>query len=392
MKFSCVLLAGGLSLVASAARAVYAPVPEQEQGKSLVFTLKSGLSYDTNIFAAASKNVESSVFQMSPKVAYNASVTDQTFLSLSYQLTLDHFDNRPDDKLLDNHEVMVRAAHAFSQTTTLDVLDVFQRSRNPESLLNGLPVNTDQSNDRNELNVTAATAPTAKTGVTFKARSVHYDYRDVSLGRSLNRLENLFGLSASYAVLPEIKAVAEARHQDVFYRKDGETKNKTSDYLMGGGDYALAKKLTASARGGVEWRHRDAERSTTSPYAEVSVKYDYREASFLAGGYAYTLEETSDTSRFTDTKVNRAFVNLQHHLTALIVASGSLIVESSVLQGRRGLPNVDEDTVRTGAALSYLPTKNWAVSANYDVDHVGSDDRTRELVRHRVGVSASYAF
>lgn len=392
MKFSRVLLAGGLLLVAPVARGVYAPVPEQEQGKSLVFTLKGGLSYDTNIFAAASKNVESSIFQVSPKVAYNASVTDQTFLSLSYQLTLDHFDNRPGDKLLDSHEATVRVAHAFSPTTTFDVLDVFQRSRNPESLLNGLPVNTDQSNDRNELNATVSTAPTAKTGLTFKARSVFYDYTDASLGRSLNRWENLFGLSASYAVLPEVKAVAEARHQDVFYRKDGETKNKTSDYLMSGIDYAFAKKLTASARGGAEWRHRDAERSATSPYAEVSVKYDYREASFLTGGYMFTLEETSDTSRFTDTKVNRVFVNVQHHLTALVVASGSVIVESSVLQGRRSQANVDEDTVRTGAALSYLPTKNWTVSANYDVDHVSSDDHTRELVRHRIGVNASYAF
>jgi opacity protein-like surface antigen len=392
MNFPRALIAGGLLLTASAARAVYAPVPEQELGKSLVISVKSALAYDTNLFAASAKNVESSVFQVAPKIAYNASVTDQTFLSLSYQATVEHFEDRPGDRTLDSHEAMVRVAHAFSQTATIDVLDVFQALRNPESLLNGLPVNTDQSNRRNELNATISVAPTAKTGITAKARNTLLDYRDAALGRSLDRTENLLGLSGYYAVLPEVKAVVEARHQDVYYRKTGETKNKTSEYLMAGVDYAFAKKITASARAGAEWRQRDAEQSTTAPYAELSLKYEYLAASFLSGGVVFTLEETSDLARFNDTKVNRAFINVQHHVTALIVASGSLIVESAELQGRRGQLDLAEDTVRAGAALSYLPTKNWTIAASYDVDRVRSEDRTREMVRHRVGLTASYAF
>jgi opacity protein-like surface antigen len=122
------------------------------------------------------------------------------------------------------------------------------------------------------------------------------------------------------------------------------------------------------------------------------VKYDYTESSFLSGGFMSTLEETSDTARFTDSNVNRVFVNVQHHLTALIAVSGSFTYEASVLRGRRGVSDIDEDTVRAGAALSYLPTKNWTVSASYDLDHVTSGDRAREMVRHRVGVSAGYAF
>ncbi len=392
MNFLRILLAGGLLLSASPAHAVYAPIPEQDQGKNLVVTLKAGLSYDTNLFGASAKNVESSVFEISPKIAYNASLTAQTFVALGYQLTFDHFDNRPGEKNLDSHELTARVAHAFSAATTLDLLEVYQISRNPESLLSGLPLNSDQSNKRNEVDATFSTAPTAKTGLILKTRTVSYDYRDATLGRSLDRYENLLGASVSYAILPEVKAVAEIRHQDVFYRKLGEAKNKSSDYLMGGLDYAFAKKLTASGRVGAEWRHRSAERSASSPYAEASVKYDYSESSFLSAGYMFTLEETSDTARFTDSKINRVFGNLQHHLTALIVASGSLTYESSVLQGRRGQVNINENTIRAGAALSYLPTKNWTVSTHYDLDRVKSDDRARQMVRHRFGVGASYAF
>ena len=48
--------------------------------------------------------------------------------------------------------------------------------------------------------------------------------------------ENLYGIDGEYAILPELKGVAEYRHQDVFYRKLGEAKNKASDFVMGGAD------------------------------------------------------------------------------------------------------------------------------------------------------------
>ena len=58
-----------------------------------------------------------------------------------------------------------------------------------------------------------------------------------------------------------------------------------------------------------------------------------------------TEEETSDTARFTDRHVNRIFVTVQHHLTALIAVLGSFTYEASVLPARRGGSDIDEDTV-----------------------------------------------
>lgn len=226
----------------------------------------------------------------------------------------------------------------------------------------------------------------------LKARTVYYEYRNAALGRSLDRVENLFGVAGDYAVYPELKAVAEFRHEDIYYKKLGETKNKASDFLMGGLDYAVAKKVTVSARAGAEWRHRSAERSTISPTAEVSAKYDYADGSFVTGGYVYTIEESSDTVQFTDNKVNRFFVNVQHTIRPLLIASASFTYEPSTLQGRRGLANIAEDTFRSGVSLSYVPTKQWTFSASYDNDHVSSDEAARNLERDRFGLNASYAF
>ncbi len=374
--------------------AVYAPIPEQDQGKDLVVTLRAAVSYDSNIFGGATDAISSPIFEVAPRIAFNHSLSDQTFVSANYGLLVSRIENRPGDRVLDSHDLSLRAAHAFSKATNVDVSNLFMVARNPEALLNGLPLNTDQSFTRNQFDARFATAVTPKIGLQVKARSVYSKYRNAILGRSLDRIENLYGLAGDYAILPEVKAIAEFRHLDVYYRKLGEEKNKQSNYLMTGVDYAAARKVTLSARLGAEWRERAREDDVTSPYAELSGRYQYAEQSFVVGGYAYTLDESSDTARFTDQRGHRLFVNLQHALTPLLVASLSAEYAPAELQGRRsrGQVDVDEDSARTGAALSYLPTKNWVVSAHYDYDRVRSDDASRGLERHRVGLSATYAF
>lgn len=391
INLSRALIVGGL-LAALPVLAVYAPIPEQEQGRDLTFSVKGGVSYDSNIFGAATDERHSVIWTIAPRATYNASLTARTFFSASYGLTLDHFDNRPGDKLLDSHDASVRLAHAFSKATILDLNNTFTVSRNPESLLPGQTLNINQSFTRNQFAARYVTPITPKIGAAVKARSIYYDYHDRQLGRSLDRIENLYGVSGDYAILPELKAVAEFRHQDVFYDKLGELKNKNSNYLMGGFDYEFARKMSVSGRLGAEWRERKAERDSTAPYAEISAKYDYTEKSFITGGYAYTLEETSDPEQFTDSKLHRIFANVQHSLTPLIVASGSLTYEPATLQGRRGRADLSESTLRGGAALSYLPTRNWTLSAGYDYDRVRSDEPSRTLRRNRVALSAIFTF
>jgi opacity protein-like surface antigen len=147
-----------------------------------------------------------------------------------------------------------------------------------------------------------------------------------------------------------------------------------------------------SGRLGFEDRHRDSESNTTSPYVELTSRYTYTEGSFLSAGYTYTFEESSDPTRFNDTKVSRFFVNLQHRLSGTFTASGSIDYEPSVLQGRGTQVNLDETTTRFGLGLSWLPTKNWTISGTYDYDNVNSDDPSRGQSRQRFGVSARYTF
>jgi hypothetical protein len=394
MKFTYALIVCGL-VAALPVRAVYAPIPEQDQGKDLTISVSGGISYDSNIFGGATDPISSTVFEFSPQIAYNVSLTDQTFVSASYTLTLDDITNRPGDKLLDSHTLNLRAAHAFTKETVLDLNNTVMLARNPQSLLNGVPLNTDQSFAREQFDghLTAPLSP--KASIDIKARSAYTKYRNSVLGRMLDRVENLYGVAGDYAVLPEVKAVAEYRHQDVYYMKEGvESKNKQSDYVMGGFDYAVAKKLTVSGRLGAEWRRRVHQNDATAPFVEFSGRYDYAEKSFITGGYGYSFDEASDPTRFFDEKVARYFVNVEHALTPLIVASLSADIEPAELQGRpdAGQRNINETARRFGAALTYLLRKNWSISLTYDRDSVSSEDPSRATNRDRYGVTATYTF
>lgn len=382
-----------LGLCSLPLQAAYAPIPEQEQAKAWAVTLTANVYHDSNIFGAQTGEIDSMVYQVAPQFAVNGSITQQTFASASYKLTLDRVEDRPGDRTLDSHDLSLRLAHAFQPGTTIDLTESYQVAKNPESLLAGIPLNTDQSFKRNQLDGRFDHALNAKTQASLKARLIDYRYDNAALGSSLDRNETLFGLSASYALLPETRLAGEYRYQDVGYDTGGATKDKESHFLLAGVDYAPGPKLTASARLGVEFRSRAGERSEDAPFAELSAKYDYGDRSFFSTGYVFALEETSNVALYTDTQVHRFFFNLQHVITPAVVGSASINFEPATLQGRRGIsPDRDETATRFGAALTYLGRRNWSVSATVDFDRVDSDDVSREMDRSRVGLSARYVF
>jgi hypothetical protein len=386
-----ILLGSSLGFCAIA-RAVYAPIPEQEKGKGLTISLEAGITYDNNIFGSATGAIGSAVFEVSPKIAVNTSLSEQTFFTASFQPRLDYFDNRPGSKSLYSQDIDARLAHSFSRTSVLDLTDEYAYDQDPEALLSGVPVNTNQTLQSNEFDGKFTFSPVEKLGLALKARIMYYDYIDPVLGDELNRFENLYGTELDYALLPELKIAGEYRHLDVDYRNDPANNDKHSDFLMAGFDYKVGPKLTASVRVGGEYTRRDSLSDETTPYAEASIKYDYAKGSFISAGYTYDLEETSNPILFSDERTNRMFVNIQHAYTAAIVGSASLEYVPATLIGRGGQMNIEEDSTHAGLALTYLPNRNWTTSAFYDYDFVDSGISSRGMNRSQIGVRATVTF
>lgn len=378
--------------VPSLALAIYAPIPEQEQGKALTYKLGASIYHDSNIFGAATGERSSMVYNFNGTIAFNGSIDDQTFASASYELSNDHIADRPGQKNLTSHSLSGRIAHSFSPDSNIDVSGAYDIEKNPQSLLAGVPLNTDQSFDRAEADVRYSTAVGQKVGAVAKYRFINYAYDNTNLSSQLDRSENLLGLELSYAMLPETKLVGEYRFQKISYDTGAALKDKTSNFLMAGFDYSPSKQMMISGRGGFEARSRDSQPDTTAPYVELTSRYGYAEGSFLAAGYSYTIEEPSDTNRFNDSKVSRLFVNLQHRLSGAFTASGSFTYAPAKLQGRGTQADIDETSTRFGLGLTWQPNKNWTVSSTYDLDNVDSDDASRGQNRNRFGVSANFTF
>ena len=143
---------------------------------------------------------------------------------------------------------------------------------------------------------------------------------------------------------------------------------------------------------GGEYTRRDGLSTQTTPYVQVAAKYDYAKGSFISAGYTYDLEETSDPLLFSNEKTNTMFVNIQHAVSALVVASASMEYVPATLIGRPGQMNISEDTTHAGVALTYLPARNWTTSAFYDYDFVDSGLSYRGMNRSQVGVRATVTF
>lgn len=392
MKLTRLLSLLGLVAMGQPLWAVYAPIPEQEQGEKFSVLVRAGITQDSNIFGSASSEIDSMVYNFSPTLTVNSSLTDQTFFTGSYTLSVDHFTDRPGDKTLDSHSIYLRLAHAFSADSNIDFSNTFDSTRNPESTLAGVPINTDQSFKRNQLDGRFTSKLGQKMDGVVKFRSVNYSYDNATLAASIDRLENLYGVELGHQILPEVRLSGEYRHQTINYETGGGTKDKASNFVIGGLDYQVAKKTSITGRLGYEWRDRASEKNSSAPFVELSSKYDYAENSYIASGYIYTFEEASNTALYTDTKVSRFFVNVQHSVSALVVASASINFEPSVLQGRSGVVDLDETTTRFGLALTYLLNQNWTLSATYDHDKVESDDPSRAVKRDRFGINAALSF
>lgn len=385
----------GLLLASTSLFSVYAPIPIQEQGKALTFSLEAGGYYDSNIFGSNTAPIESYVAEVTGRLTGNYSLTDQTFLSAFYELEYLYLENRPGDKNLFNNRLGASIDHTISPTMFISISDEFSLIQNPDSaVIASAPLQSDQSYLGNVFDFSFTAQVMEKLAVINKYRNYYINYDDSNLAQQLDRMEHLYGLELDYQYLPEWTIVGEYRFKYNDYRNNAPPKNSTSNFLLAGFDYQFLEELTILARVGVDLRNRDSAPDETSPYGELTAVYQLGERSFVSGAFTYGIFETSDTTQFLDSEDAIFLVNSEVFVTDFIAVSGSVLFQYSQLQGRagNGFGDADERTVRTGLGISYLPTPHWAIIANYDYDFVDSDVPSRNQVRNRIGLSARYTF
>lgn len=385
-----------LLVLPSAAFAVYAPIPPLEQGQAITVTAEAALIYDDNIFGAPSGEVESWVLRVSPKVEYNHSLSDNSFLSASYRLDGMFYDSRPTDDTLFNHEFAGRVFYAFDENSELRVSNTLSFIDSPVSLRPlGGTFQTDQSLKQNVFNARLTGNLSETIGLTGKLRHLYLSYDQTALANLLDREEWMLGLEAFYRSTETTKFVGELRFVDVDYDV-AQAVDSQSILLLGGVDYEVSQRTSLTTRVGIERRDRRlATSKDTNFFGELAAVHRYAQGSYFSTGIRVSTTDTDATSDYADQDGRMIFLNVQHMVSGNIYVSSSISYELADLNPRAdrpGLAGIDDKFLRLGLAATYLITDNFSVTASLDIDRFRSDASFREQDRTRFGISARYAF
>jgi hypothetical protein len=227
-----------------------------------------------------------------------------------------------------------------------------------------------------------------RTSYTFEA--LNYDNNLVAAFS--NRVSNLFGNEFRLQMVPTTNLVAEYRYGIISY--ENSSLNSQTHYALGGIDHVFNPRLTATFRGGAEFRSYDTAGDRTSPYFEGTVNYALGYRTSVSWVTHYGIEEP-DTPNSQSRTTFRTGLQTKFNLTSRVETGLDLFYvhdDYHALPG--GLPGgaFSEDTFDAGLSAKYAINNMFAVQLGYHYTDVSSDSAFREYSRNRVTAGVNVTF
>jgi hypothetical protein len=227
-----------------------------------------------------------------------------------------------------------------------------------------------------------------RTSYTFEA--LNYDNNLVAAFS--NRVSNLFGNEFRLQMVPTTNLVAEYRYGIISY--ENSSLNSQTHYALGGIDHVFNPRLTATFRGGAEFRSYDTAGDRTSPYFEGTVNYALGYRTSVSWVTHYGIEEP-DTPNSQSRTTFRTGLQTKFNLTSRVETGLDLFYvhdDYHALPG--GLPGgaFSEDTFDVGLSAKYAINNMFAVQLGYHYTDVSSDSAFREYSRNRVTAGVNVTF
>jgi len=228
-----------------------------------------------------------------------------------------------------------------------------------------------------------------KTSYAFEA----YNYDNSAVGAVSNRVSNTFGNEFRFQLEPTTNLVAEYRYQIVSY--GSSSLDSTTHYALGGIDHAFNPRLSATLRGGVEFRSYDQDGDHTAPYFEGLVIYALGKRTSVSWSSHYGLEEP-DVAGSQSRTTFRTGLQTNFNLTSRISTNIGLYYVHDDYHGFTPGPIVTgpftENTFDGSLSLHYAITPLIGVQAGYHYTDVNSDILLREYSRNHVSAGVSLTF
>jgi len=391
--------------------------------------------FDDNIFtrpdikdAATGEKLRKSSFgiDLSPSIGYSLQIGDQGSLDLGYTYGLRWFENRPGDDIDQYHNFNAAFNHQFSPRYKLAVTENFAIAQEPEQLTSGLPFRSEGDNIHNNAGAQFSAVLAGALSGELGYSNNYFDYDNPGYAQALNRMDHLISANLRYQLRPTTSAVVGYQYGISDYSSnvksssvvDGTTyvfnpqsKDQNSHFIYAGVDHNFTSQLMGSVRVGAQITEWDkyspagikssGSRSSTSPYADASIRYAYAEGSNISLGVKHQRTATDlftlagATNPVLDTESTTAYVTVKQKITAKLNISGTAMFQNSDFEAPgTALDGEGEQYWNFGVTLSYQFTRWLAGEASYYYDNLSSSDQLafREYDRNRVflGVRFSY--
>ena len=344
--------------------------------------------------------------------------TPRTTLDLTSTWGFIYYFDLSNNALDPNINLTLNLTHKLTPRLTLGVTSTTVYQTEPDFQY-GLGTNRRNGNyfyTTDQFSASYVWVPRFSTVTTYSLTLVKYD--DASVGLFEDRVENTIGNQFRFLILPTTNLVGEYRFQAINYQHEGDVtsppgitpvqrldRDSTTHFLLGGFDHAFNPRLSATFRGGIEFR--DYYDSTTgeknSPYFESTVTYLLGKDTSLQWYTRYGIEEGDVTFNPTR-KTFRTGLQAKHNLTARIQASISLYYDHDDYAEGPPQPNPNpppatvsspsftEDAFYVDLSVRYAVTRYLGMAIGYDHSEVSSGQPFRDYSRNRVYGGVNVAF
>jgi hypothetical protein len=230
-----------------------------------------------------------------------------------------------------------------------------------------------------------------KTSYTFEA----FNYDNNAIAAFSDRISNTFGNEFKFQLVPTTSLNAEYRYGIITY-KDGML-DSTTHFALGGIDHIFNPRLTASLRGGAEFRSYNSGGDKTSPYFEGTVTYVLGKRVTTSWNNHYGLEEPGSIGSQSRTTF-RTGLQTKFNLTSRISSTLDLYYVRddypSFTSGTPPMvtPGFTENSFDGNLSVRYAITPLIGVQAGYHFTDITSDLPFREYSRNRVSAGISLTF
>ena len=383
--------------------------------------------------------------EISPTLSMNLPL-EQTLIRGDYTYRLNYFADRPGSAIDQYHDFFARVNHKFTPVQTVNLEENFTFSNEPQIGGNNAAQATfrrDSDWFRNRFGVAYNSRLSRRLGFEIGYDITSYDYKedrgdklvypDLSLGAGsnvtltnrvnslsalLDRVDHLIRIEPQYIfsettfaflgyqfgfsdytsqdsisqIIPNPFFAPFSTNRFVTVPKSGSIRDTVTHYGYVGLQHNFSRQLNGAMRVGVVYAdHFNLNETSLSPYADLSVSYNYLPGSFAKFGLKHDRNAT-DISGAADQIATTTYLSVNHRITPRITASTLVTYQLSELSGGT-LDGANFSYLTLSLSVDYKIMENLFANAAYQYDAVSGDSNVyQDATRNRVWVGARIAY